>query len=183
MNNNEKPIIFNGEMVRAILKGRKTQTRRPIKQTILDRFESLDPDDWGCGIPSYETEMGQEVLLTDLCPFGYPGDRLWVRETWAKNPIDGGFVYRATDPDWGIEMDNWQWKPSIHMKREACRLTLQVSDVRVERIQDISEVLVRKDAGIYTNLTEFKKLWDSIYSKKYPWKSNPWVWCISFKVI
>jgi len=202
-----KPILFNGEMVRAILDGRKTQTRRGIKKL--------------CGCPDFYSYKEShpypyyfrrrdavwdsfktiEELAANYCPFGTVGDRLWVRETWADttyfDPNDGGFVYKATDPDWA-DMEGWKWKPSIHMPREVSRITLEITGVRVEKLNDISE----DDAiaeGIALNPVQegtwidypagssaagwkeprksFQSLWQSVYSN---WDANPWVWVIEF---
>lgn len=139
----EKPILFSGEMVRAILAGRKTQTRRVVKQgPVLDSYNEIGSWD-GPG------DEGEYTL--SLCPYGKPGDTLWVRETWycddyrvQRGPykeVDGAkemTVYRADDPT-PYEAEQPTWRPSIHMPRWASRITLRVTDVRVERVQDISE--------------------------------------------
>lgn len=133
----ERPILFKGPLVRAILEGRKTQTRRVVKGAALEWLVEFDP--------SFVAEPDN-----GLCPLGQPGDRLWVRETWSaqKNrPLSqGALFYRATDGDTcpGKQMPlNWvererRWRPSIHMPRWACRLVLEITDVRVQRLQDIS---------------------------------------------
>lgn len=135
----ERPILFSGEMVRAILEGRKTQTRRVLKpQPKVDgkyllwspnknfHFDGrLDQISWG---------------IEDACPYGKFGDRLWVRETWVSGTMNGGDIwyrYRATDEKDVLE--GTKWKPSIFMKRHASRILLEVVSVRVERLQDISE--------------------------------------------
>jgi hypothetical protein len=122
----ERPILFSGPMIRAILDGQKTQTRRVIK-----------PDWWRCLDPEDEDDR-QQALRT--CPYGQPGDRLWVRETWNADWCDH-IIYRADggsakDAGYGTEP---KWKPSIFMPRWASRLTLEVVDVRVERLQEIDE--------------------------------------------
>jgi len=211
MVNNERPILFSGEMVRAILDGRKTQTRRVIKAKVPCWNK---PDDWQKGIcfhgmVSFNNGPSKQHQLRDFsvqCPYGIPCDRLWVRETWQNtadmgicHPADNYVVYRATDPDWET-MEGWKWRPSIFMPREASRITLEITDIRVERVQDISE----KDAE-HEGLTEwqdfiylspdesrmtrdiiqaFSWLWDSLNAKRgYSWESNPWVWVIDFKKI
>jgi hypothetical protein len=202
----ERPIIFSGPMVRAILDGRKTQTRRPIKP---------QPDN-GNGIGWYKTDGGhahdfhytdEEGDPTDseiFCPYGGPGDRLWVRETWTSlmfpsnykdSKVPKHFIhYRADDFHVGEK-----WKPSIHMPRWASRITLETTDVRVERVQEISKVAARAE-GIHSYLMSpefqgipshlpggtigaFRHLWDSTNGKKpgMDWASNPWVWVIEFK--
>lgn len=150
----ERPILFSGPMVRAILDGRKTQTRRIVKPqpheecgpievghyhpTVIDRHGDEQPGAEIFGAYSLDGEWGAK------CPHGQPGDRLWVREAFALaddyevdrvlNP--GGVFYRATHSP---ADDTSRWRPSIHMPRWASRLTLEVTDVRVERVQDISE--------------------------------------------
>ncbi|HGM5918322.1 TPA: hypothetical protein ACKP5X_000585 [Stenotrophomonas maltophilia] len=179
----ERPILFNGAMVRAILTGRKTQTRRAVKGEALE---------W-LGI----SKFGPEYVATpgnDLCPFGHPGDRLWVRETWT-NAWDEErnqwtdperYHYRAD----GIEaahvdgMGRSPWIPSIHMPRRACRLVLEITDVRVERLQAISEADARAE-GVDPEMPDecalaFDRLWTSINGPA-SWPSDPWVWVIEFK--
>lgn len=144
----ERPILFSAEMVRAILDGRKTQTRRVMKvqpypdsivtvehynQTVIDRHGDMQP---GPEIFGAHWDDGERGLR---CPYGAPGDTLWVRETWAPHPhgvMRCGAVYRA---DQGAVPDAGRWRPSIHMPRWASRITLRITDVRVERFQDISE--------------------------------------------
>lgn len=131
----ERPILFSAPMVHAILDGRKTQTRRVVnKKAALDCLAAGFE-------PSFLTLPGN----TDLCQYGQPGDRLWVRETWAYHvqavgavcDEDGPFVYRA-DPMAEQHRLCDRWRPSIHMPRAASRITLEVTAVRVERLQDIS---------------------------------------------
>lgn len=149
----ERPILFSGEMVRAILEGRKTQTRRAVPELILEKYYNYD--DWCSAVMpqgisctrSFETQF-----FLNWCSYGEPGDRLWVRETWQDFcPIWNGAwcgcgskemitrthrpVYRATE----TERIPSRWRPSIHMPRWASRLTLEITEVRVERLQDISE--------------------------------------------
>lgn len=201
----ERPILFNGEMIRAILDGRKTQTRRVVKHIpALGRA-----DDW-C-LKAGEGEFARMVgNYRRFCPYGAPGDALWVRETWAEAPNseDGGDgmtgypIHRADyDPE---DVQPLRWRPSIHMPRWACRLTLRVTGVRVERVQDISEEgataegidMPRCDCtewacencmgtGWGARPTEiFAGLWDSINAKRgYGWDANPWVWVVEFERI
>ena len=162
----ERPIIFKGEMVKAILDGRKTQTRRVVKN-VEDLTVFFRDDKFGCPFK---------------CPYGKPGDRLWVRETWADvNTSEGPAICYRADGDVQII-----WRSSIYMPRWASRITLKILDIRVERLQDISE----KDAiaeGIQPSdyakpKAAFMRLWDSINAKKpgKSWKDNPWVWVIEF---
>lgn len=188
----ERPILFNGEMVRAILDSRKTQTRRVVKQrlgwrTTIDEGKFLCEDMYG----DWHEWKG---------PYGQPGDRLWVRETWGFcadglpnddrpiHPVHGGCLYRATEPEAvsGDESD-MRWKPSIHMPRWASRINLEITNIRVERLNDISEDDACKDGG-FSPFTrdckkpKFKALWESVYGEG-SWEENSWVWVIEFKRI
>ena len=206
------PILFNGEMVRAILEGRKTQTRRPMVP------QPPDGHWWA------ETEAEQRLAAEYYpsargrgCPCGIPGDRLWMRETFILEdtdtpPTDGrpyreteepgefGQLlvphYRATEPEPHIVPldlsdsydDRTRWHPSIFMPRWASRITLEVTDVRVERVSDISLADVHaegKPENIWPTeleFTWFRQQWNSIYAKRgLGWDANPWVWAVSFK--
>lgn len=174
----ERPILFSGSMVRAILEGRKTNTRRVVKLNYAGRI-ARSGKQWHVDDPA--AALG--------CPYGQSGDLLWVRETWglpwhhAQRP----YFYRATDEDavgWHPDFDGW--KPSIHMPRSASRISLEVAGVRVERVQDISA----EDAwaeGIphspdVNPLHEFEELWDSINAKRgFGWDANPLVWVVEFR--
>jgi hypothetical protein len=125
------------------------------------------------------------------CPYGLPGDRLWVRETWGPRITNGEpdprqqyVKYRADDVDDSpCDENDWhewedRWRPSIHMPRWASRITLEVTGVRIERLQDISEADARAE-GVVDTLA-FEELWDSINGSG-AWDANPWCWCISFK--
>lgn len=175
----ERPILMSAPMVRAILDGRKTQTRRIVTGRwlpIVDECLRVNGK-WVFDTVDYE-------LTT---PYGRPGDSLWVKETWQEIPDDGGtIVYRATDPDWETT-DEWKWRPSIFMRREYSRITLENTGVRVERLQDISH----RDAlaeGVDYNVSDpdgsplcrYRKLWVSINGKG-SWAKNPLVWAISFR--
>ena len=187
----EKPILFSGEMVRAILDGRKTQTRRVVKQKHIPFVENI--------LNGFlDGKWNQRPL-----PYGKPGDLLWVRETWAHNPEWTKPAYRADwkTPDAAIKTMDTKWRPSIFMPRWASRLTLRVLDVRVERVQEISEADAkaegvnlatwelhhRRDDSISLSIAaieEFKHLWDSINAKRgYSWDSNPWVWVVEFEAV
>lgn len=187
----ERPILFSAPMVRALLDGAKTQTRRVVKAT----GRALRH---GGGDPTPRPASGRLIYRDNgawddsplvtvpiaACPYGQPGDRLWVRETWG--PCDGGFCYRADEPSGSTaKPDDGRWHPSIHMFRVASRITLEISDVRVQRLQDISG----SDAvaeGVYARLPdngiaqcEFADLWRSINGAD-SWAANPWVWVVSF---
>lgn len=213
----ERPILFSGPMVRAILDGRKTMTRRVAKRTASGlvkepnghrRWHPADPD------------------AVAACPYGSPGDRLWVRETWGsadgmyhghendvprviayradKSAIDQGLSRQVPIPAWDLAQWNWgtiKWRPSIHMPRWASRITLEVTDVRLERLQDISEEDAKAE-GVATRclaepdespecsvgfrnpdgfaLDNFRSLWDAINGAE-SWDANPWVWVVSFR--
>ena len=168
----ERPIIMTGESVRAILEGRKTQTRRVIKP------QPRNGKDW-------------------RCPYGQSGGRLWVRETWQAQSITGEWwhkvkkderplhnwsvVDRATLPASLNEMPP-KWISPLFMPRWASRITLEVTGVRVERVQDISEDDAIAEGTGSTSV--YRLLWDSINAKRgYSWDSNPWVWAVGFKII
>ena len=181
-----KPILFNTEMVRAILDGRKTCTRRTLKHPFI-----VHPN-------GYITKpRGNE----NLCPYDSPyqrGDILYVRETW-KNAPNGYYYYENWQRD--DIADVTKWKPSIHMPKEAARIWLKVTDVRVERLQEITEEGAKKEGAIdnrgfihspdneydsvHTAREYFTEIWDSTIKKseldRYGWQANPWVWVISFE--
>ncbi len=227
----ERPVLFSGEMVRAILDGRKTQTRR------LVTAKAWDPTDMPLRkvVHHVEAHVGIQAYFGDEywgigCPFGVPGDRLWVRETWAAHPLDESepperIMFAADGSNYGCgkfgkgvvrgprhldsddgEGGGWRplrWRPSIHMPRWASRLTLEITAVRVERLQEITEeaALAEGCSGrdpepaseggtIYAwrgrssapnPRAHFSCLWDSLNAARAPWSSNPWVWVISFK--
>ena len=213
----ERPILFSGPMVRAILDGRKTQTRRVTKVT-------------SDGCPSgMITPLAGFVPRTpehhvSYCPFGSVGDRLWVRETWraAWDPKFGhGVIYKSDGAfgfangidapcrdgyEWivehyGCDPRTEPWRPSIHMPRWASRLTLEITGVKVERIQVCSHADAiaegieshDDDGAIYYGpfgrghadpRFEFRRRWDALNAKRgYGWDVNPWVWVLSFRRI
>lgn len=174
----ERPILFSAPMVRAILDGRKTQTRRVVKGEALrwlnDGFT-----------PKFVADYQNR-----LCPYGKPGDHLWVRETF--HTVDGHSAFYRADYEHNPKGDKEHgivWTPSIHMPRWASRISLKIIGVRVERLQDISE----KDAwaegcegfdddvsGGKSGYCEYAELWEEINGKG-SWDANPWVWVIKFK--
>lgn len=178
-----KPIIFSTDMVRAILDGRKTQTRRVVKPQPYEGENPIDTNWYKDNAP-------------DLWATHQPGDIIWVRETWARisdwtdvDPevgIPDGYIYRA---DWRDGAESPKWRPSIHMPREAARLFLRVKDVWVERLQNITEGEAAKegcctnwDEYPKTNTQKFQDLWDLINAKRgYGWDTNPWVWVVEFE--
>jgi len=223
----KRPIIFSGAMVRAILAGKKTQTRRVITpQPRPERWQSIKP---GWYTPTVivkgEQSPGPERFGFASeeegwpCPYGAPGDHLYVRETWqtVNSECGPGIAYKADShfmqpefdgedfgagPSYNYEKypgdycmwytdlcggapasEGYHWRPSIHMPRWASRITLEILDVRVERVQDISQA---EGMGIFPHsmsaTKRFRELWDKINSKRgFPWASNPWVWVIEFR--
>ena len=174
-----KPILFNTEMVRAILDGRKTQTRRIVKP--IKSYFIMD------GMPTNQ-------------PHYNVGDILWVRETWQRLFDHRGwrYEYRADhNDDEPLRLGGMYiaWRPSIHMPREAARLFLRVNEVRIERLQDISPLDIKAEGIIINEADEydveaspeamerfaFETLWDSTCMPPYAWDKNPWVWVIEFK--
>ncbi|HIG8794989.1 TPA: hypothetical protein ACYEOW_001222 [Raoultella terrigena] len=196
----ERGMIFNGEMVRALLDGRKTQTRRPIKWRQTRATEIAERED---GSKWPWSEDAENVCdYWHPCPFGAVGDRIWVRETWARYNVDQDshdMAYRATAPnDWPKE---GRWRPSIHMPRWASRILLEITNVGVQRLQDISSgdavregICQLPASGRYcvspgdqyfggashSAKEVYSWLWSSIYGED-SWNANPWVWVIEFK--
>ncbi|HDU5644732.1 TPA: morphogenetic protein [Klebsiella pneumoniae subsp. pneumoniae] len=191
----ERGMIFNSEMVRAILDGRKTQTRRPVKFPVHDK-------NLGCELAGNELagELSAGNYLNSA--FGKPGDRIWVRETFC--PVDdtqyGGekwVDYRATPKFEASHPAGWdcapndaealKWRPSIHMPRWASRILLEITDVRVERLKSISDGDAIREGCSTADMKSgdcvadvFARLWASIYGSD-SWNANPWVWVIEFK--
>ncbi|EHK4563527.1 hypothetical protein HZ504_003183 [Salmonella enterica] len=202
----ERGMIFNAEMVRAILEGRKTQTRRVMAiqpensglglRRVIDSKNGRDNGKYfwsqsdACGLKARSKVFG--------CPYGKIGERIWVRETFGwqirRDPLGGTGefrVYRATTPDAvryqtaSGEVAPMKWIPSIHMPRRASRITLEITDVRVERLNSITESDAEAegvtDTGFgYLLVDGFRYLWKSIYGDD-SWQANPWVWVIEFK--
>lgn len=192
----ERGMIFNAEMVRAILEGRKTQTRRPVKFPLIDK-------NMGCELAG--NELAGELAAHNYwnSPYGKPGDRIWVRETFrvhCRATDVATLVYRASVRNSWTEQTHRvpvavcntpatpeKWTPSIHMPRWASRITLEITDVRVERLNDIRECDAKAEGG-QTECTligdkyypGFRSLWKSIYGEE-SWAANPWVWVIEFK--
>ncbi|RDL44325.1 hypothetical protein DN730_07930 [Marinomonas piezotolerans] len=227
----ERPILLNTDMVKAVIDGRKTQTRRPVKKEHIEHIKyvagSNDDDtefdflglSYGkCQLDNGEAERPQWLLYCTEYPeegvipigqgSGAVGDRLWVRETFAA--LDAG-SYEQAKPTEGINQDirykaserlanqdadvrGYDWKPSIHMPRWACRLVLEITDVRIERVQEITEEDAKKegmiteqmaaDAGLswrFGDRRQFQDLWRKLYPNS--WENNDWVWVIDFKIV
>ncbi len=193
-------IIMSGDHPRKVLDGTKTQTRRVIvpQPELTAEFENTSTFRWkGLSIT-------KEALIS-VCPYGQVGDRLWVRETFCEHTT-GGVIYRADEEPCEGVYSYHKWKPSIFMPRWASRITLEITEVRVERLQEISDedaiaegIERHTDSGnnifwfevasdyhgstqSVTAIEAFGKLWDSLNAKRgYPWSGNWWVWVISFK--
>ena len=218
----ERPVLFSAPMVRAILEGRKTVTRRPVK---VQPRSKADIGSYGLGQPFIRNPDVSKA--NPSCPYGRPGDRLWVRETWYCDhdevqrgpylqPADmtdldearknGDLVY-AADGLTPYEQDQPKWKPSIHTPRWASRILLEITDVRVERLQDISDEQALAEGiiphvrggwhwhphdpanvddwhqfGFKTPFWAFHDLWAGINGQE-NWDANPWTWVVEFKQV
>ena len=175
-----KPILFNTEMVQAILGGRKSCTRRLVKYEPQGYFEVNENP-----VYIYDTDWNQGRIK----PPYQPGDILYVRETFIQAAAHI-FWYKADDKPWMSK--GLRWKPSIHMPKEAARIWLKVTDVRVERLQEITEVQAQAEGcnsglltGACTARGQFEDLWNSTVKKsdldRYGWDANPYVWVIEFE--
>ena len=192
----ERPIIFSGPMVKAVLAGRKTQTRRIVKGKWISLVEQ---------VLMVNGKRVFDTLEYDLTtPYGILDDRLWVKETFRisesscndYSPSKDDVHYRADDDECG----GGPWKPAIYMHRHLSRLTLEIIDVRVQRLQEITEEDVKAEGAMFHNGGEighsgwrhdfkdvhsnarssFGRLWNSIHGED-AWNENPWVWAITFK--
>ena len=202
----ERPILFSGPMVRAILEGRKTQTRRIVSPQPDVMYEYPNqPELLEFLHPQTSGTYGRESFARNCCKFGLAGDRLWIREAWARiivgNQID--YLYRA-DHHKGLEKrdGDQKWNPSIHMPRVACRIMLEITGVRVERLNDINEQDAKSEGiepvrniwKLYGDRQlgtadatgqprkSFMSLWESINAPG-SWAANPWVWVVEFQRI
>lgn len=213
----ERPILFKGRLVRAILDGRKTQTRRVLTVPWKGSTRTVPYE------PYWVEEDGRLLVMDDYgtyhpvethmrCPYGGPGDRLWVKETWSAPPpydaekpslltentpiryaVDGivrGVSKRFVDANGCIATG--KLRPSIFMPRWASRLDIEVTGIRVERLQDISEADaiaegVARESGATGQTVRpgprdvFRELWDSVNAGRGGWAANPWVWVVDFK--
>lgn len=162
----ERPILMHARSIKGILAGSKTQTRRIVKYR------------------AYAEEGA--IVHPRECPYGQPGDRLWVRETWRMNEPPSGLIFKADLHP--VDYERYApWRPSIYMPRWASRLTLEITDIRVERVQDISEEDARAE-GLHADSIDsalslcenFSVLWEETNGKG-AWERNDWVWVISFR--
>lgn len=204
----EHPIIFSAPMVRAILEGRKTQTRRVVKPQPADdihlaKFPNPTFIGWKS---SLRHSHGNETSHT--CPYGVPGDRLWVRESHRlvdfeitgdrascaiEYLADGARGERIFDHTETLMSEHCNVRPSIHLPRALSRITLEITGVRVERVQDISEADACAEGISYAEAMEmgdsyaagFRQLWHTIHAAEGPngWDANPWLWVIEFKAV
>ncbi len=189
-----KPILFNTEMVRAIIDGRKTEARRLVKPQDLRVLDS----------PYHRKhpEVSDKVLLERLCEPPYlPGDILYVRETWAAWSKTWGTLPEIHYKADAEILSGVKWRPSIHMPYEAARLFLRVKSVKVERLQDIDEDGAKAEGSNWRNgknvgweekmqrtaVERFAEIWDSAIKKSdlpiYGWDADPWVWVTEFERI
>ncbi|MGM8026810.1 hypothetical protein [Yersinia enterocolitica] len=199
---NEKPILFNAEMVNAILSGRKTQTRRIMKVQPAECSHTHWPEypnpewklydrGWNCAVCGNGVSLTERDVTGIICPLGKPGDQLWVREAFAAGLCtESTLAYRATHKTEDLE-EGWgetiKWTPSIHMPRWASRINLLITGVRVERLQDISDADASAEGCKISSMQSgeclsdmFARLWKSIYGDE-SWQANPWVWVITFR--
>lgn len=209
----ERPILFSAPMVRAILSGQKTQTRRAIRKQFAPDAEPAEvaatsPEGWQISGHSglWWDDAGACIDDAIRCPYGQPGDRLWVRESWR---VCGGrefeyqqdrsqVMYRATHSEDGFPLgwESYKWRPSIHMPRWSSRILLEVTGVRVERLNDISKAdaiaegappshpSIDRVSAEYGHAdfsrSWYAQLWDQINGAE-SWETNPWVWVVQFK--
>ncbi|ERJ35894.1 Phage-related protein [Burkholderia sp. AU4i] len=208
----ERPILFSGPMVRAIIEGRKTQTRRPVKSQppaeTRDVFTFHHPDP---RTHFWAFDGGSLLDWAQPCPYGEVGDHLYVRETWQHSnhplgPYDGDCLvfYRADylddphgpDGEKSPEGKYRDWRPSIHMPRAASRITLEITGVCAERLQCIEwdEAIAegipdprraaRRVDPVVGTVAQFRKLWDGLNAARgHGWDANPWVWVVEFRRI
>lgn len=179
---NANPILFSTPMVRAILDGRKTQTRRIVKKFVGSIEMNNEPIDMATGKNVIGYAIDEEGNCIK-CPYGFVGNILWIRETWRAIEQDFGeprYEYKATET---INLTD-KWKPSIFMPYAACRIFLQITDIKIERLNDITESDAKSEGVQIKSFPEetytgnFVDLWNSINGN---WKENPFVWVITFK--
>ena len=192
---NERPILFSAPMVRALLDGSKTQTRRAMK---------IQPTHFNpVGVPRLAQSVGNSEVIA--CPYGQPGDQLWVREAFAFTDAhmpryEGSIEYKADNKCLAVSCNDLidvphrcdprpfegPWKPSIHMPRWASRLTLEIVSVRIERLNDISRGDAMAEGCPFPNMAKgddprkwYAELWNAINGPG-SWDKNPWVWVVEF---
>ena len=190
----ERPILFSGAMVRALLADAKTQTRRVVKpqpaagQGMVNAAYCGDRNLWLRDGPCCSSDPAKEWRS----PYGQPGDRLWVRESFARVPTACGsedIVFAADYQDGSDRAAGVRYTPSIHMSRAVSRITLEITGVRVERLQDISRGDAMAEGCPFPNMAQgpdprdwYAELWGAINGPD-SWAENPWVWVVEFKAI
>lgn len=210
----ERPILMSGPMVRAVLENRKTQTR-PVVKRLPCQCGEFEPEEMpGMTLEGWQSwehsgrwwcQCCASAEDAVMCPYGKPGDRLWVRETWGTTepwdaippsqlPIDltgrepHARIFYAADWSGGGRPEGLaKWRPSIHMPRAACRQVLEVTSVKVERLNAISRADTEAE-GVgcdwqpdSNQFATFTRLWDSLAKAPHRWADNPWVWVVEFK--
>lgn len=192
----ERGIIFNTEMVKAILDGRKTQTRRVMNNqpcTLSGETISVQQDDFNF---RWAGDLHNDTSGWFPCPLGKVGDRLWVRETFKTGVCtESTIAYKATHKPSDLE-EGWyeeiKWTPSIHMPRRYSRITLEITDVRVELLKSADDNEFKAEGypldreltgGSMDPFCWFRNLWDSVSPTNFKYADNPWVWVIEFKRI
>lgn len=188
-----KPILFNTEMVRAILDGRKTQTRRINKdggECSMPDMSLFDAETRTYGVHHYQApgyDFRNKIACVEAPVPICPGDILYVRETWREDfeyagPFDSAlYFHKASNPNY-----TGPWRPSIHMPKDAARIFLRVTDVRVERLQHITrDGAISEGCNAAIPVLEFQEVWDTTIKPadrdRYGWDANPWVWVYTFK--
>ena len=196
----ERPIIFGTWAIPKLLDGSKTQTRRTRGLEEINK----NPDEW---VQPYQLDVDPQLwtwrsiktgeVITIKCPYGQVGDKLWVRETFdtGYDNVEGTKIFYKADFNNTLPKDIYEWKPSIHMPRWASRITLEITEVRGERLQEITFDDVVAEGlnpladchGTQNPTTEarwlYQELWDSLNTKRYPWSTNPWEWPITFELV
>ncbi|WP_151825593.1 hypothetical protein [Acinetobacter ursingii] len=206
----ERPILFNTEMVKSILEGRKTQTRRILNcdHPVVTGFVPNGIYGYWKGTAKSDAVIQQYIStfpFTIKCPFGLVGDRLWVRETFRLFDSDEcpHADFPCGCPSWGTPLyrashdcfDGEKWTPSIHMPRSASRILLEITNLRIERLNDISSDDAKAEGFDYSThpssiemgyaigaKTNFRFTWEQIYGQN-AWNKNPWVWVVEFRLI
>jgi hypothetical protein len=208
-NSHEKPILFSTEMVEAIIKGNKTETRRTRGLEEINK----NPNDWAnidiqwgidkCYISAINRKSGE--ILDIKCPYGTIHTKIWIRETWALLDFlvhdQEGIVYKASEigKDWEANDEAWTWKPSIHMSKKYARIWLRIESIGIDRLKNITkEEAIAEGIQVLENDVQysykdylsnqvyyfdprnsFESIWDSINGEG-AWDFNPWVWVIKF---
>jgi len=190
----ERPFICRDHEVRAILDGRKTQARRivkpqPVWGVLPDGYGPCwhwQPKSWGSHWVGFSENNNGQECLNGHCPYGQPGDRLWVRESWYESPMTGECKYKADG-----EVIGWNPRPSIHMPRWASRITLEVTGIRCEQLGHITEADARSEgmkepscgwSPDNSAVDAFCKTWCDLYSME-SLDANPYVWVVEFKMV